>query len=158
MLKGPQYDSLKTIGLIAFVFLCGVFVFGAINSGNNGNRAQVVGDVVAPSSPTNVVVSPHQDTTGKIMPNMLDISWDAVTDDSGVISGYDVEIDDAIPGSSYTNAVIPVGGATTHLTLTNTLPNQKYTIRIVARDGAGNVSLSSQGIVVTTNGEGSASF
>ncbi|OUR97704.1 hypothetical protein A9Q86_15950 [Flavobacteriales bacterium 33_180_T64] len=79
-------------------------------------------DVTPPSTVVNVVISNETETT-------IDVSWDASTDNIGVV-GYDVYVDDVL-NSSTSNTSIQVNGL---------VVNATYSIRINANDAAGNVS------------------
>lgn len=92
-------------------------------------------DTVAPTTPTNVIVSAITSST-------VTLSWQASTDNVGV-AGYDVY--------QGTSLAISVTGTTA--TLTGLSPNTTYSFKVIAKDAAGNLSPASA-IVNATTSEG----
>jgi glucose/arabinose dehydrogenase len=86
-----------------------------------------------PSAPTGF-------TTGNVAGSSVDASWTASTDNIGV-TGYEVR-----SGSSVLKAV----GNVTSTTVTGLACNTAYTLTVVARDAAGNVSAPSNARTFTT--------
>ena len=82
-------------------------------------------DIVAPTSPTNLVATFITDTN-------IDISWDASSDDIGV---YDYLV--------YLDGVYLQSSSSTNTTITNLSPNTSYDITIKARDFSSNYSVAS---------------
>ena len=97
------------------------------------NQGQVV-DNQAPSVPTNVSLSSK--TT-----NTASITWTASTDNIGVI-GYDV-----YNGGTKVNSSLVT---TTDFKITGLSPSATYTFTVKSKDGAGNMSVSSNILTVTT--------
>lgn len=89
-------------------------------------------DTEAPTAPTNLSSSNITDST-------LDLSWDAATDNVGVVS-YRVFQDDVEV------AVVTV----TNYQIIDLAPNTSYDFRVTARDAAGNESESSETLTETT--------
>jgi fibronectin type 3 domain-containing protein len=84
---------------------------------------QLIGDVVAPSAPTNLAAAAHSGLR-------VDLSWTPATDDIGV-TGYDVYRNDALIDS------IPAASTYADTTVS---PHTSYTYKLKAKDGAGNLS------------------
>jgi fibronectin type 3 domain-containing protein len=84
---------------------------------------ELIGDVVAPSAPTNLAAAAHSGLR-------VDLSWTPATDDIGV-TGYDVYRNDALIAS------IPAASAYADTTVS---PHTSYTYKLKAKDGAGNLS------------------
>jgi hypothetical protein len=91
-------------------------------------------DTQAPTAPTNLTASSTTQTS-------TSLSWTASTDNVGV-SGYDIFQDGSLIGST-TNTSYSVTGLTASTT---------YNFYVVAKDGAGNTSASSNTVSVTTTG------
>jgi len=89
-------------------------------------------DTEAPTAPTNLSAS-------NITMNTLDLSWTASTDNVGVI-GYDV----------YEGVTLIGSAAGTSINITGLSPATLYTFTVVAKDAAGNESLPSVPLDVTT--------
>ncbi len=93
-------------------------------------------DNEAPSGPTNLSASNTTMTT-------TDLSWNASTDNIAVTS-YQV----------FNGVALIASSAGTSLTVINLVPNTNYTFTVKAVDAAGNVSLASNEVDVTTNAGG----
>ena len=98
-------------------------------------------DSDAPSAPTNLQAP-------SVTFNRVDLSWDASSDDFGVVD-YVVRRD----GSAIGTALSPA----TSYSDTSVSANTTYSYDVLARDAAGNVSLASSPLVVST-GAASGSF
>ncbi len=91
------------------------------------------GDTQPPTAPTNLT-SPSKTSTS------VSLAWTASTDNVGV-TGYDIFNGAASAGSS----------AGTSFTVTGLTPNTAYSFTVKARDAAGNLSVASNAVNVTTN-------
>ena len=89
-------------------------------------------DVTAPTIPTNL-------TSSAISISSFTLSWTASTDALGV-TGYDVFKDGVSYGSSATNSI----------NVTGLTPATTYNFTVKAKDAAGNISVASAGLNVTT--------
>jgi len=93
------------------------------------------GDTTAPSAPTNVT-SPNKSSSS------VDLAWTASTDNVGV-TGYEVFVNgNATPAATVT---------TTSTTVTGLTASTAYAFTIKARDAAGNRSVASSALNVTTS-------
>ncbi|MFJ9212189.1 discoidin domain-containing protein [Streptomyces sp. NPDC102264] len=110
-------------------------------SGNGGSvfDFQVYGAPGAPSSDGTAPSAPGQPEVRPLLPSLVDLSWPAATDDTGVTS-YVVQQD---------GKRIAVTGATT-LRVSGLTPAKEYSFTVVARDAALNTSEPSRAAVVTT--------
>ncbi len=93
------------------------------------------GDTQAPSAPSSLI-SPSKTSTS------VSLSWGASTDNVGV-TGYNVYI-----GASTTPAATATG---TSATVSGLTANTAYSFTVKARDAAGNLSVASNALSVTTN-------
>ncbi|MFD4411519.1 discoidin domain-containing protein [Streptomyces sp. NPDC058476] len=111
------------------------------SSGNGGSifDFQVYGTPSAPSSDHTAPAAPGKPTVKPLLPSLVDVSWPAATDDTGVTS-YVVYQD---------GKRIGVTGATT-LRVSDLTPEKEYSFTVVARDAALNASDPSEAAVVTT--------
>ncbi|MHC1681686.1 MAG: fibronectin type III domain-containing protein [Clostridiaceae bacterium] len=91
-------------------------------------------DTQAPTAPTDLKVQSKTDTR-------ITITWTASTDNVAV-NEYDVYVDSIYVGSTYD----------TYYTIYNLTPSTTYTITVKAKDAMKNVSKSSKGLAVTTDG------
>ncbi|AZQ43839.1 fibronectin type III domain-containing protein [Nonlabens ponticola] len=111
-------------------------------AGNKSNASNVVNvtpvDQTAPSVPANVVVSAITQTTASL-------NWNASTDNVGVTE-YDVYSNGALLGS--------LAGTTANLT--GLTAGTNYSVRVAAKDAAGNISNQSAAVSFTTEPEASA--
>ncbi|NDI35062.1 glycosyl hydrolase [Chengkuizengella sediminis] len=89
-------------------------------------------DTENPTSPTNLTASNVSDSS-------VDLSWTAATDNVGV-SGYDV----------YQNGSFVNSTTSTNLAISGLEAETSYTFTVVAKDRAGNESVASSGLTVTT--------
>ncbi|MFT4697208.1 MAG: chitodextrinase [Flavobacteriaceae bacterium] len=112
---------------------CETFQYGEVEDYTINLMAAGGGpDIEAPSKPLNVVASNITDTT-------IDLSWDASTDNVGVVS-YEV----------YQNGPFNLSTAGTSTTMSGLTPNTEYKYRVRAVDAAGNKSSLSKAIFATT--------
>ncbi|GGH39247.1 hypothetical protein IA57_01050 [Mangrovimonas yunxiaonensis] len=93
-------------------------------------------DTTAPTAPTNLAASNPTDTS-------VDLSWNAATDDVGVIS-YNIYID----------ATFAFNVSTTTSTATGLSPDTNYCFTVTALDAAGNESAISNEVCETTTNNG----
>jgi len=115
-------------------------VFGRDAAGNvSPSSAQAVCRTL-PSTDTQAPAAPAGFTVGNVAGSSVDTSWTASTDNVGV-TGYQVR-----SGSSVLKTVGPV----TATTVTGLACDTAYTLTVVARDAAGNVSAPSNARSFTT--------
>jgi glucose/arabinose dehydrogenase len=108
-------------------------------AGNASQASPVVDCTTRPSSDTTPPTRPGTLTSSNVTATSADLSWGASTDDKAVV-GYDVRSDTTVYKS--------VTGTST--TLTGLACNSPYTLNVVARDAAGNVSPQSNTVSFTT--------
>ncbi|MER5341532.1 PQQ-dependent sugar dehydrogenase [Streptomyces mirabilis] len=108
-------------------------------AGNASQASPVVDCTTRPSSDTTPPGKPGTLTSSNVTATSADLSWGASTDDKAVV-GYDVRSDTTVYKS--------VTGTST--TLTGLACNSPYTLNVVARDAAGNVSSQSNTVTFTT--------
>jgi glucose/arabinose dehydrogenase len=108
-------------------------------AGNASQASPVVDCTTRPSSDTTPPTRPGTLTSSNVTATSADLSWVASTDDKAVV-GYDVRSDTTVYKS--------VTGTST--TLTGLACNSPYTLNVVARDAAGNVSPQSNTVSFTT--------
>ncbi len=92
-----------------------------------------IADTEVPTAPTNLV-------TSNITATSITLSWDASTDNIGV-TGYEVYQGTTLVDTTTDGLISVVSGLT---------PNTSYTFTVIAKDGAGNSSLSSNTASGTT--------
>ncbi|MEU1165640.1 PQQ-dependent sugar dehydrogenase [Streptomyces sp. NPDC005921] len=109
-------------------------------AGNTSPASPVVDCTTKPSSDTTPPTAPGTLTTAGITANTVDLTWGASTDDRAV-TAYDIRSGDTVYQT--------VTGATT-TTLTGLACDSPYTLDVVARDAAGNVSPPSNAVTFTT--------
>lgn len=106
---------------------------------NNYTEDALAADKQAPTAPTNV-------TTKVLTDNMVNLSWDAATDNfkgNVGVTGYDIYNGDTLIGSTTGRTNFKVTGLT---------PSTTYQFTVKAKDEAGNVSEFSSPLKVTTLG------
>ncbi|MGW3415285.1 discoidin domain-containing protein [Streptomyces sp. NPDC000888] len=110
-------------------------------SGNGGSvyDFQVYGEAAAPSSDHTAPAAPGKADVTPLLPSVVDVSWPAATDDTGVTS-YVVYQD---------GKRIAVTGDTT-LRVSGLTPEKEYSFTVVARDAVLNASEPSEAAVFTT--------
>ncbi|MGY0236271.1 YbhB/YbcL family Raf kinase inhibitor-like protein [Longispora urticae] len=105
--------------------------------GPNLDRISVAApsDTQPPTAPGNARV------VGEVQPTQVELAWDASTDNVGVAM-YEVY--------NGGNVLQTVGGNITSVILKNLTPNTRYVLSVQARDGAGNGSVGSNNVDITT--------
>ena len=96
---------------------------------------ETVRDVTVPSPPANLGV-------GTVTASQVSLSWDASTDDSGIIDLYQVNV------SPFGGNVVSTGA--TSATVTGLAPSTTYTFTVRARDAGWNFSAFSDAVTATT--------
>jgi chitodextrinase len=96
---------------------------------------ETVRDRTAPSPPGNLAV-------GTVTASQVSLSWDASTDDSGIIDLYQVSVSPAAGNVVSTGA--------TSATVTGLAPSTTYTFTVRARDAGWNFSAPSNAVTATT--------
>ncbi|WP_326662190.1 PQQ-dependent sugar dehydrogenase [Streptomyces canus] len=109
-------------------------------AGNTSPASPVVDCTTKPSSDTNPPTRPGTLSAADVTANSAALSWGASTDNRAVV-GYDVRSDTTV----YTSVT-----AGTSTTLTGLACNSPYSLNVVARDAAGNVSQPSNTVTFTT--------
>ncbi|MGC0336561.1 PQQ-dependent sugar dehydrogenase [Streptomyces sp. SLBN-8D4] len=109
-------------------------------AGNTSPASPVVDCTTQPSSDTTPPTKPGTLSAADVTANSAALSWGASTDDRAV-TGYDVRSDTTV----YTS--VSTGTSTT---LTGLACNSPYSLNVVARDAAGNVSQPSNTVTFTT--------
>ncbi|WP_406395877.1 PQQ-dependent sugar dehydrogenase [Streptomyces sp. NBC_00882] len=109
-------------------------------AGNTSPASPVVDCTTKPSSDTNPPTRPGTLSAADVTANSAALSWGASTDDRAV-AGYDVRSDTTVYKSVATD---------TSTTLTGLACNSPYSLNVVARDAAGNVSQPSNTVTFTT--------
>ncbi|MFF1307626.1 PQQ-dependent sugar dehydrogenase [Streptomyces sp. NPDC058307] len=109
-------------------------------AGNTSPASPVVDCTTKPSSDTTAPTRPGTLSAADVTANSAALSWGASTDNRAVV-GYDVRSDTTV----YTSVT-----AGTSTTLTGLACNSPYSLNVVARDAAGNVSPSSNTVTFTT--------
>ncbi|MEV8508883.1 PQQ-dependent sugar dehydrogenase [Actinoplanes sp. NPDC051475] len=115
-------------------------VFGRDAAGNVSTSSPQAVCTTLPSSDGQPPTAPSGFTTANIAGSSVDTSWSASTDNVGV-TGYEVR-----SGGSVLKAV----GTVTSTTVTGLACNTAYTLTVVAKDAAGNVSAPSNPRSFTT--------
>ncbi|GGI45791.1 hypothetical protein GCM10008018_13890 [Paenibacillus marchantiophytorum] len=119
------------------------YSFSVKSKDGSGNLSAASGainaiiDTLAPTVPSNVVISGKTNST-------ITLTWTTSTDNVGV-TGYDIYSGSTLTGS--------VNGSTTTYTVTVLSANTLNILTVKAKDGAGNLSLSSNAISVFLNGK-----
>jgi len=112
-------------------------------AGNTSGQTAALNVTTAAPTDTIKPTVPGGLAKGTVTSNSVTISWSAATDTGGSgLAGYDVFRDDTKIGS-------PTGTSYTDSTVA---ANTNYTYTVRSRDGAGNVSAQSTGLVVLTAG------
>jgi chitodextrinase len=102
------------------------------------------GDGQAPSTPGNLQVTAHTDTT-------VSLSWNASTDNVGVAAYHVYRV------SGSTNTQVATATGTTG-TVTGLTASTAYTFTVTAQDAAGNASAASNSVTITTSASGTANL
>ncbi|WP_405057263.1 PQQ-dependent sugar dehydrogenase [Kribbella sp. NBC_01505] len=113
-------------------------------AGNASQQSNVVAFSTPPSGDTQPPTAPGNLRSTGVTANSVSLAWNASTDNSGSIAGYDV----------YQGAtkVATTGSLTT--TVTGLTPNTDYGFTVKARDPDGNVSAASNALTVRTSATG----
>ncbi|MFJ6572339.1 discoidin domain-containing protein [Streptomyces sp. NPDC091292] len=114
-------------------------VTGSRGNGGSVFDFQVYGKAAAPSADHTAPSAPGKPEAKPLLPSLVDLSWPAATDDTGV-TGYAVYQDGRRIGLT-TATTLRVSGLT---------PETAYSFTVVARDAALNTSEPSEAAVVTT--------
>ncbi|MQY39753.1 hypothetical protein SRB17_77800 [Streptomyces sp. RB17] len=109
-------------------------------AGNTSPASPVVDCTTEPSSDTTPPTAPGTLHTGTITSNSVDLTWGASADDRAV-TAYDVRSDTTVYKTVTTG---------TSTTLTGLACDSPYSLNVVARDAAGNVSAPSNTVSFTT--------
>jgi chitodextrinase len=96
---------------------------------------ETVRDVTPPSPPANLSI-------GTVTASQVSLSWDASTDDSGIIDLYQVSVSPAAGNVVFTGA--------TSATVAGLAPSTTYTFTVRARDAGWNFSRPSNAVTATT--------
>lgn len=113
-------------------------------AGNASQQSNVVTFTTPPSGDTQPPTAPGNLRSTGVTANSVSLAWNASTDNSGSIAGYDV-----YQGStkvSTTNSLTA--------TVTNLAPNTQYTFTVQARDPDGNASPASNAVTARTSSGG----
>ena len=109
---------------------------GNLSPQSNTATGTTLVDTQAPTAATNL-------TLGSVGTNSIAISWTAGTDNIGVAS-YDIYVNGQLMGST----------TDTNANIANLNPSTVYTLYVVAKDAAGNVSPASNSVTATTQAIG----
>ena len=111
-------------------------------AGNASQQSNVVAFTTPPGGDTQPPSVPGNLRSTGVTANSVTLAWNASTDNSGSIAGYDVYQGSALV--STTNSLTA--------TVTNLTPNTQYTFTVKARDPDGNASGASNVVTVRTSG------
>ncbi len=114
-----------------FVLLLTLIVYSCASDDNTTTTT----DTQDPTAPLNLIIS-------NVSENSLQLSWDASTDNVGII-GYNVYQDEIM---------VITGNSGTSATISSLLADTTYTFYVTAEDAAGNESNSSNVVTTTTEG------
>ncbi|GAA0944866.1 PQQ-dependent sugar dehydrogenase [Kribbella koreensis] len=113
-------------------------------AGNASQQSNVVAFTTPPSGDTQPPTAPGNLRTTSITANSVGLAWNASTDNSGSIAGYDV----------YQGATKVSTTSSLTATITNLTPNTQYSFTVKARDPDGNASAASNAVSVRTASTG----
>ncbi|GAA3560470.1 PQQ-dependent sugar dehydrogenase [Kribbella ginsengisoli] len=113
-------------------------------AGNASQQSNVVAFTTPPSGDTQPPTAPGNLRTTSITANSVGLAWNASTDNSGSIAGYDV----------YQGATKVSTTSSLTATVTNLTPNTQYSFTVKARDPDGNASAASNAVSVRTASTG----
>jgi glucose/arabinose dehydrogenase len=113
-------------------------------AGNASQQSNVVAFTTPPSGDTQPPTAPGNLRTTSITSNSVGLAWNASTDNSGSIAGYDV----------YQGATKVSTTSSLTATITNLTPNTQYSFTVKARDPDGNASAASNAVSVRTASTG----
>ncbi|WP_328996559.1 PQQ-dependent sugar dehydrogenase [Kribbella sp. NBC_01245] len=118
---------------------------GAVDAaGNASQQSNVVTFTTPPSTDTEPPTVPGSLRSTGVTANSVSLAWNASTDNSGTIAGYDVY--------QGTTKVSTTSSLTA--TITNLAPNTSYTFAVKARDPDNNASAASNAVTVRTSSTG----
>ncbi|QHA07793.1 carbohydrate-binding protein [Streptomyces broussonetiae] len=138
--EAPGDTTTKTLTGLAPNTTYDLTVIARDAAGNTSPASPVVDCTTKPSSDTTPPTAPGALHTADITSNTVGLTWGAATDDRGV-TAYDIR--------SGTTVYRTVTGGTS-ATLTGLACNSPYSLDVVARDAAGNVSPPSNTVTFTT--------
>ncbi|SDR83599.1 Por secretion system C-terminal sorting domain-containing protein [Polaribacter sp. KT25b] len=138
ILKGETANTNYTLTDLNSNTLYAVTVLAKDVANNESAKSSVVNattltDTTAPSVPTNITITNQTGTSFKV-------NWSASTDDSAV-TGYDIYVNGTLNSSNIANTSYTVTG----LTISTT-----YSVTVLAKDSANNMSAQSAAINATT--------
>ncbi|WP_329596848.1 PQQ-dependent sugar dehydrogenase [Streptomyces pseudovenezuelae] len=138
--EAPGTSASKTLTGLTPATTYNLTVIARDAAGNTSPASPVVDCTTKPSSDTTPPTRPGTLSAADVTANSAALSWGASTDDRAV-AGYDVRSDTTVYKSV-------TGGTST--TLTGLACNSPYSLNVVARDAAGNVSPASNTVTFTT--------
>ncbi|MER6072706.1 PQQ-dependent sugar dehydrogenase [Streptomyces sp. NPDC001817] len=138
--EAPGDTTSKTLTGLAPNTTYDLTVIARDAAGNTSPASPVVDCTTRPSSDTTPPTAPGTLHTADITSNTVDLTWGASTDDRGV-TAYDVRSD---------TTVYQTVTSGTSTTLTGLACDSPYSLNVVARDAAGNVSAPSNTVTFTT--------
>ncbi|MFF3919697.1 PQQ-dependent sugar dehydrogenase [Streptomyces sp. NPDC001852] len=138
--EAPGDTTSKTLTGLAPNTTYDLTVIARDGAGNASPASPVVDCTTRPSSDTTPPTVPGTLHTADITSNTVDLTWGASTDDRGV-TAYDVRSD---------TTVYQTVTSGTSTTLTGLACDSPYSLNVVARDAAGNVSAPSNTVTFTT--------
>ncbi|MEX1657602.1 PQQ-dependent sugar dehydrogenase [Streptomyces pseudovenezuelae] len=138
--EAPGASTSKTLTGLTPATTYNLTVIARDAAGNTSPASPVVDCTTRPSSDTTPPTRPGTLSAADVTANSAALSWGASTDDRAV-AGYDVRSDTTVYKS------VTSGTSTT---LTGLACNSPYSLNVVARDAAGNVSPASNTVTFTT--------
>jgi glucose/arabinose dehydrogenase len=114
-------------------------------AGNASQQSNVVAFTTPPSGDTQPPTAPGSLRSTAVSSTSVSLAWNASTDNSGSIAGYDV----------YQGATKVSTTTSLTATITNLTPSTQYTFTVKARDPDGNASAASNAVTVRTSSTGS---
>ncbi|MFD8492204.1 PQQ-dependent sugar dehydrogenase [Amycolatopsis sp. NPDC059657] len=111
-------------------------------AGNASQQSNVVQFKTPPSNDTEPPTVPGNLRSTGVTANSVSLAWNASTDNSGTVAGYDV----------YQGATKVASTNTLDATVTNLTANTSYTFTVKSRDPDGNTSAASNAVTVKTSG------
>ncbi|MEV6052958.1 PQQ-dependent sugar dehydrogenase [Streptomyces sp. NPDC052107] len=138
--EAPGSATSKTLTGLAPNTTYDLTVIARDAAGNTSPASPVVDCTTKPSSDTTPPTAPGTLHTADITSNTVDLTWGASTDDRAV-TAYDVRSD---------TTVYKTVTSGTSTTLTGLACDSPYSLNVVARDAAGNVSAPSNTVSFTT--------
>ncbi|MER6567317.1 PQQ-dependent sugar dehydrogenase [Streptomyces sp. NPDC001093] len=139
--EAPGNATSKTLTGLAPNTTYDLTVIARDAAGNTSPASPVVDCTTKPSSDTTPPTAPGTLHTAGVTSNTVDLTWGASTDDRAV-TAYDVRSD---------TTVYKTVTSGTSTTLTGLACDSPYSLNVVARDAAGNVSAPSNTVTFTTS-------